>query len=91
MPLRPCLTCGKPTSGARCPAHRHVYGRAHAADATRWQPLIDAGLVVCPRCHKIIEPGTRQGMRHGDWQHDHRPDGSSRPAHQWCNVRNWEV
>jgi hypothetical protein len=80
----PCLTCGTPCKGPRCPAHQHKYGRPHERAALTWQAKVDAGLVVCLRCHSLIPPGMQRGRSGDVWDLDHF-DGALRPAHLLCN------
>jgi hypothetical protein len=44
MAMRPCATCGTPTSGPACPAHRSTYGRRHRASTA-------AAVLAEPWCH----------------------------------------
>lgn len=75
MANRPCLTCGRPSAGSRCPAHRkgqdrpsstqRGYGRAYQSNRRR---VIDAWVAahgwVCPGymapAHPV-EPGALTG------------------------------
>lgn len=61
---------------------RKGYGAEHQALRRRWRPLVDAGAVVCPRCHQPIRPGQPWDLGH--------VDGSGRrlysgPEHRRCN------
>lgn len=43
------------------------YGSAHQAERRRWVPLVNAGLVNCWRCGKLIIPGTPWDLGHDDF------------------------
>lgn len=65
MPMRPCLDCGRPTEGSRCPSCRgeqnrardqrrgtttaRGYGAEHQAARAAWEPVVHAGGVLCRR------------------------------------------
>lgn len=88
MAKRPCLTCGAPTTGTRCPTHTHERKNARNASAAALGPCPQHGL--CSICN---EPA-----RDGDpltWDHT-TPRGSgvawadptaAQPAHRSCNSR----
>lgn len=83
MTSTPCLDCGRPADGPRCPEHTRVqrakYSSGHRAVRAAWAPLVDAGGVVCsmPGCDELIEPGSA-------WDLGHVPP-PSRPQHAACN------
>jgi len=68
MPLRPCLVCGTPTNGSRCPKHKldRKWGRPHRRVRAEWEPLVAAGQVDCWRCGKRIQPGQPWDLGHDD-------------------------
>lgn len=81
--LRPCLDCGAPSAGARCPTHtraqREKYGPEHRAQRVAWVPSVAAGTVCCWRCEELISPAEA-------WDLGHRPDGMRAPEHAGrCN------
>jgi len=94
MVLKPCLDCGKPTEGTRCPddqrrrertrgrasASRRGYDRRHRAERSRWAPKVSLGQVDCARCKERIEPGAAWDLGHTD---DRR--AWTGPEHQDCN------
>jgi 5-methylcytosine-specific restriction endonuclease McrA len=47
---RPCLTCGTPTQGSRCPHHRPTYDHA-------WDQLARAAKAAHPWCSRCGSPG----------------------------------
>ena len=51
-----------------------------------WAPQVEAGLAMCPRCRKIIQPGESWDMGH---EHDlvlgGNPAGRMTPEHSSCN------
>lgn len=55
MPKRPCLTCGEPTDGARCEAHRLERKRARSREARRLGPCPQHGR--CAECGQPPTPG----------------------------------
>jgi len=57
------------------------YGREHRRRRAAWKRRVDAGEVLCARCHKPIIPGTK-------WHLDHGPDRNTYlgPSHASCNV-----
>lgn len=81
---RPCLTCGQPTTGTRCPAHTTTdqrrrpteHRRAHRDARALLAPLVANG-TTCGRCGQPIQP-------HQAWDADRRPYGWE-PAHATCN------
>lgn len=79
---RPCLDCGTPTVGPRCPVHQRAqrakYGPLHQAERAAWSPLVASGQVECWRCELPIDPTT-------PWDLGHRPDGTRHPEHAQCN------
>lgn len=79
--MRPCLDCGAPSNGPRCPVHqaqqRAKYGHAHQLERAQWAPLVAAGGLTCPLCGGRIEPGT-------SWDLGHVPP-PTRPQHARCN------
>lgn len=71
MTLRPCLDCGKPAAGTRCPAHKAQHAREREArrgtpsqrglDASHRRQVAalkrEAGpITCCPRCGRPITP-----------------------------------
>ena len=63
MTARPCIDCGTPTNGTRCPAHqrdadarRHAKQQAHGRDTARWRQLrvlvLNRDRHRCQRCGK---------------------------------------
>ena len=75
----PCLQCGTPCNGPRCPQHQHRYGRAHQTRRNELASTVIAGTTRCPRCHKLIGPGQ-------PWDLDHI-NGGLHPSHRECNRR----
>jgi len=77
--LKPCLTCGKPTPGRRCPVHESQRNRARdAARGSRddrglgWdyrherdRLVAQAGLTNCPRCDRPITKANPITAEHG--------------------------
>jgi len=80
--MTPCLTCGRPCRGPRCPAHQRAhkakYGPTHQAERQAWAPLVAEGRVICSRCQLPINPGAA-------WDLGHRPGLPSHPEHARCN------
>lgn len=92
---RPCLECGTPTEGTRCPTHRKAWDRGRRPTATR------RGY---DRDHRAARAALRDGLPglcgygcgtllfpDGDWVAAHRVDGQ--PEFGWlascrsCNER----
>lgn len=53
--MRPCLDCGRPTSGGRCPAHQREYERRRGTAAERgyykaWRRLVAHAIHIHPYC-----------------------------------------
>lgn len=53
--MRPCLDCGRPTSGSRCPAHQRDYERRRGTPAERgydkaWRALVANAISLTPWC-----------------------------------------
>jgi hypothetical protein len=42
------------------------YGREHRAERKRWKVKVEAGGVLCARCHGHIEPGSEWDLDHDD-------------------------
>jgi len=42
------------------------YGAAHQRERQKWVRKVQAGLVYCARCHKLIEPGRPWDLGHTD-------------------------
>src|SRR5947209_8274983 len=61
--LRPCLACGRPTRGARCPEHDHDNARraakakAHGLTTRAWQLLRRARLELDGYRCRLALPG----------------------------------
>lgn len=90
--MTPCLTCGTPCSGPRCPAHtkarrRQLYGRDHDAERRIWAPHVAAGTVRCWRCVAAGEPDEVSLIQPGTmWDLGHRtPPLGRHPEHARCN------
>ena len=95
MPLRPCLDCGRLTSGSRCEpcgrAYRQAqererpsttargYGSEHQATRRVWAEEIEYGIVSCARCHRRIFPSDAWDLGHSE---DRR---MTAPEHARCN------
>ena len=93
--MRPCLDCGRLTSGSRCEAHARVhsaavdrqrgsaamrgYGREHQATRRAWADEIEGGIVSCARCHRRIFPSDAWDLGHSE---DRR---MTAPEHARCN------
>lgn len=58
------------------------YGAAHQALRKSWKPRVDAGLVACWRCRRLIEPGSRWHLGHNDAR-----TGYMGPEHASCNLK----
>lgn len=74
MTLRPCLTCGEPTTGPRCPEHTHdtkPSARARGYN-TSWDKLSKRARRLQPFCSDC-------GATH-DLQADHTPEAWARKA-----------
>jgi hypothetical protein len=58
------------------------YGPAHRREREKWRPRVEAGQVLCARCHTPIGVGQR-------WHLDHTADrkGYLGPSHASCNLR----
>lgn len=56
------------------------YGRPHRARRARLAPMVEAGIVACARCGKMIAPGEK-------WELDHAPgkQGYLGASHFKCN------
>jgi hypothetical protein len=77
----------RPRQGANFPPDTRSttargYGFRHQAERRRSVPLVEAGGVLCARCHLPIPSGSR-------WHLDHEDDGVHYrgPAHASCNVK----
>ena len=93
MTLRPCITCGKPTTGSRCPAHggnrramttsQRGYGAAHQQ---RRRVLLAAAIGTrCPLCLEPMRHDQRLDLDHSvPLIHDARSIGD-RIVHSSCN------
>jgi 5-methylcytosine-specific restriction enzyme A len=69
-PLRPCLDCGRPTTGNRCPAHQREHERKRGTAAERgygpaWRRLAAQAIRAQPWC-------SVPGCRSADLTVDHR-------------------
>jgi hypothetical protein len=42
------------------------YGHLHQRERQKWVRKVQAGLVCCARCHKLIEPGRPWDLGHTD-------------------------
>jgi RNA polymerase subunit RPABC4/transcription elongation factor Spt4 len=40
------------------------YGADHKAERAAWEPIVQAGAVVCRRCHELIRPGQAWDLGH---------------------------
>jgi hypothetical protein len=70
--------CPAPADGRYCPEHNRQYearrgttaargyGSAHQRERARWQPVVEAGRAVCPRCGEPIRPGQAWDLGHTD-------------------------
>ena len=85
---RPCIDCGVPAFGPRCPAHQLVqrakYGAAHVATRNEWRPLVEAGQVFCWSCTEQIRPVDLWDLGHVTAELVHR-FAARWPEHQHCN------
>jgi hypothetical protein len=79
MLMRPCLDCGRPSRGSRCPVHESL--RQSARDARRGSReerglgyhyrkerdalVAEAGLTHCPRCERPITKTNPITAEHG--------------------------
>ena len=57
------------------------YGTQHQRLRRQWTPNVNAGLVDCARCGKLIQPGDAWDLGHDDTDRS-RYTG---PEHQACN------
>jgi 5-methylcytosine-specific restriction endonuclease McrA len=86
MTRRPCLTCGRPSSGSRCPAHRiPARGSTYARNAA----LVRASATICHLCGL---PFTAADQPVADHLVARAHGGSDQlanlaPAHASCNLR----
>lgn len=65
--MRPCLECGSPTKGTRCPLHeaarQHVRNQARTQYRGSWRAYSKArrrGAVACPRCGVFFDQADRK-------------------------------
>jgi hypothetical protein len=58
------------------------YGASHQALRKRWKPVVEAGLVRCARCGKLIPAGARWELGHVDGSQKMAYSG---PEHFLCN------
>ena len=93
--MRPCLDCGRLSSGSRCEAHARLhsaaverqrpsttargYGSEHQATRRAWADEIEGGIVSCARCGRRIFPDTPWDLGHSE---DRR---MTAPEHARCN------
>jgi hypothetical protein len=77
-----------------------LYGAGHQAIRRRLAPLVAAGMCTCPRCGKLIEPGSAWDLGHdpsdtnSHWGAEHRACNRGTAAHRAGNQsagtsRNW--
>lgn len=57
------------------------YGYAHQTLRRYWTPYVNAGLVTCWRCNRLIQPGTPWDLGHDD----HDRSVYRGPEHAHCN------
>lgn len=88
MARRPCIICGLPSSGTRCPRHirtNNSTARGYGSDHQRARlRLANALPAPCWYCHTVIEVGERFVAAHivdGD------PTSERVHAHPACNER----
>lgn len=92
MARRPCLTCGRPTTGTRCPtcgtspgrnpARRNAnYGHRHRTERARIAATLPA---PCWYCEALVHPDQPWVAAHVV---DGEPDSPRVPAHPACNER----
>lgn len=67
------------TSTSRTTTQRG-YGSSHQAERKRWEPLVQAGGIVCRRCDQPIEPAAPWDLGHNDER-----TAWTGPEHQACN------
>ena len=84
---RPCLDCGQPATGPRCPTHQRQQRAkyttpAHTKGRAGWAPLVATGTVTCWRCGTTIPAGE-------PWDYGHTDPDSGYPTrwpeHAHCN------
>lgn len=61
------------------------YGWRHQQERARYAPLVAAGRAICPRCRKLILPGTPWDLDHIDHPDAHRLGLYQGPSHASCN------
>jgi hypothetical protein len=57
------------------------YGWQHQLRRLQLAPLVAAGLAICARCARPIEPGTPWDLGHDDYDRTK----ATRPEHACCN------
>ena len=61
--------------------HKERYGREHTALRRQWAERVEAGVVTCWRCRRIIQPGQPWDLGHDDTN----PNAHMGPEHAACN------
>ena len=95
MPARGvCLDCPTTTDPGKSRCHQHErardkargtrqqrgYDTAHERERERWQPYVEAGIVACSKCGRLIQPGTPWDLGHNDQR-----TTWTGPEHAACN------
>lgn len=91
-PLRPCLGCGRPGPGSRCPSCSSAktkardatrgsttergYGAEHRSERANWAPLVSTGTVTCRRAPFGLCVADDPVIRDGDEWHLGHPDAA---------------
>ncbi len=95
MALKPCLVCGTPTRGSRCPAHKLTgRPRGNAFEPTRMAVAARDGW-TCALCGERIDPTLRRPhprALHVDHETPRAHGGPDTPSnyratHARCNLR----
>jgi hypothetical protein len=67
---------------AKLSTTKRGYGAHHQVLRERLRPHVEAGVVLCARCGKIIQPGTPWDLGHVDGSGHRLYQG---PEHRKCN------
>jgi hypothetical protein len=76
-----CENCRRQHWNSRGTSTERGYGADHRALRAAWQPLVEAGDVICWRCGGLIRPGDDWDLGHDD----HDRSVYRGPEHQVCN------
>jgi hypothetical protein len=61
-----CERCRRQHWNSRGTSTERGYGADHRALRAAWQPLVEAGQVLCWRCGELIQPGEPWDLGHDD-------------------------